>query len=43
LEFPDKVLHKAGVRLVADLLEPLLDIPSDQWSFDQIIYEVQAR
>ncbi len=30
-------------RLVADLLEPLLDIPSSDWAFDQVVYEVEAR
>lgn len=30
-------------HLLADLLQPLLDIPSDDWSFDQIVYEVTAR
>ncbi|MBW2291653.1 MAG: DUF4384 domain-containing protein [Deltaproteobacteria bacterium] len=30
-------------HLVADLLQPLLDIPSGDWSFDQIVYEVTAR
>lgn len=29
--------------LVADLLEPLLDIPSSDWTFDQVVYEVEAR
>ncbi len=29
--------------LVADLLQPLLDIPSSDWTFDQIVYEVEAR
>jgi len=91
LEFPDKALHKRGVRLVAkvpsgkrsvreallvvalkgrrtldsikpqsgesfrqveanesgrlvaDLLQPLLDIPSSDWTFDQVVYEVMAR
>ncbi len=30
-------------RLVADLLQPLLDIPSDDWAFDQVVYEVMSR
>lgn len=30
-------------RLLADLLQPLLDIPSDDWTFDQVVYEVVAR
>lgn len=29
--------------LIADLLEPLLDIPSNEWSFDQLVYEVERR
>ncbi len=29
--------------LIADLLQPLLDIPSSEWSFDQVVYEVEAR
>ena len=30
-------------HLIADLLQPLLDIPSSDWTFDQIVYEVTAR
>ncbi len=30
-------------RLLADLLQPLLDIPSEDWTFDQVVYEVVAR
>ena len=30
-------------HLIADLLEPLLDIPTSEWTFDQIVYEVVAR
>jgi hypothetical protein len=30
-------------RLLADLLAPLLEIPSDDWSFDQVVYEVVQR
>ncbi len=30
-------------RLLADLLEPLLEIPTDDWSFDQAVYEVVKR
>jgi hypothetical protein len=30
-------------HLLADLLEPLLDIPLSEWTFDQIVYEVVAN
>ena len=30
-------------QLIADLLEPLLDIPTSDWTFDQIVYEVVAH
>ncbi len=33
----------AAGALLADLLEPLLEIPADDWSFDQVIYEVVKR
>ncbi len=29
--------------LLADLLAPLVDVPADDWTFDQVVYEVLAR
>lgn len=30
-------------QLLADLLSPLLDLPADEWTFDQVVYEVLER
>jgi len=30
-------------QLLAELLSPLLELPADEWSFDQVVYEVFAR
>jgi len=39
-----KIVAAEGTgRRLADLLEPLLEIPAHDWSFDQVVYEVVQR
>jgi hypothetical protein len=40
--FRDSDAQGAG-RLLAELLAPLAELPSDAWAFDQVVYEVLAR
>ena len=30
-------------QLLAEMLSPLMELPADEWSFDQVVYEVLAR
>ena len=34
---------KQAGELLAEFLSPLLELPADAWTFDQLVYEVVAR
>ena len=39
-----RAVEARGVgQLLSDLLAPLADLPPDEWTFDQVVYEVVDR